>query len=250
MVRVKCSKIILVSLLCLSITCSYTLVSAKETNSYYTNDNGVSLTKEEYDFLTKMYWDGYQKIMTKEEYQKFNDNNIMNREYKENIYTEDDMPLTRGTFHSTMAKSIKIARSCSADDCFISVVLTWLGVPTVKSYDVMGVSFDGNLKVITTPATRVSSTDDTFFSKDIRKFDNGFGSSFKIPTGSNLVINQDFYVTRNGHVYASYQHAMEKTTLEVSHDYVISGIGYGGVFGFGEKAEDIYDNMNGVDIEV
>ncbi len=249
MQRVRFSKLILVSLICLSIICSYTSVSAKETTSYFTNDNGVSLTKEEYDFLTKMYWDGYQKMMTKEEYKNFSDNNIMNREYAEKVVTYD-LPKTRGTFHSSLAKSIKIARSCGEYDCFISVVTTWLGVPTVKSYDVMGCSFDGGIKLVSTPNTRVSSSDDTFFSQDLQKFDNGLGSSFKIPTGSNLVINQDFYVTRKGHVYASYQHAMRETTLEVSRDYKISGIGFGGVFEFGDKASKIYDDMNGVDIAV
>lgn len=248
--RVKYSKLILVSLICLSILCSFTLVSAKENTSYFTNDNGVSLTKEEYDFLIKMYWDGYPKMMTKKEYDKFIDNDIMNREYKEKVVTYNDVPKTRGTFHSSLAKSIKIARSCGTDDCLISVVLTWLGVPSVKSYDVMGCSFDGGIVIKSTPDTRVSSTDKTFFSEDLRLSYNGLGSSFKIPTGSNLVINQDFYVTRNGHVYASYQHAMRETTLEVSHDYTISGIGYGGVFDFGEEASEIYDNMNGVDIEV
>ena len=81
MLRVK-SKLILLSLLCLSFFSSFTLVSAKEI--YFTNDNGVSLTKEEYDFLTKMYWDGYQKMMTKEEYQRFDDNNIMDNNSSNN----------------------------------------------------------------------------------------------------------------------------------------------------------------------
>ena len=248
MLRAK-SRLILISLLCLSFFSSFTLVSAKEI--YFTNDNGVSLTKEEYDFLTKMYWDGYQKIMTKEEYQKFDDNNIMDREYEEKVVTYNDTPLTRGTFHQSLAKSIKISRSCDSNNCAISVVLTWLGVPKVKSYDVMGCSFDNGLQLITTPHTRVSSSDKTYFSDDLQVTEKkGFGSSFKIPTGTGLIINQDFYVSRNGHVYASYQHAMSETTLAISRDYKISGIGFGGVFEFGEKASKIYDDMNGVDIAV
>ena len=43
-------------------------VNAQEV--YYTNDYGVQLTQEEYEFLTKMYWDGYQEIMTQEEYEE------------------------------------------------------------------------------------------------------------------------------------------------------------------------------------
>ena len=43
---------------------------------------------------------------------------------------------------------------------------------------------------------------------------------------------------------------MSETTLAISRDYKISGIGFGGVFEFGEKASKIYDDMNGVDIAV
>lgn len=248
MQKIKYSKVICSALICLSILCSFSLVSAQETTAYYTNDNGVSLSNEEYKTLTKLYWDGYQKTMTREEYNKFVENDIMNREYAEKVFY--DTPMTRGTFHSSLAKKIKISRSCDENNCFITTVLTWLGVPTIKSYDVMGCSFDGGLSTITPPATKVSSSDKTFFSNDLQTFSNGFGSSFKIPTGDNLIISQDFFVTRYGHVYASYQHAMRETTLEVSRDYVISGIGFGGVFGFSDRASKIYDDMNGVDIAV
>ena len=37
-------------------------VSAKEI--LYQNENGVSFAKEEYEFLSKMFWDGCQDIMT------------------------------------------------------------------------------------------------------------------------------------------------------------------------------------------
>ncbi|MDE5586871.1 MAG: hypothetical protein K2I72_00695 [Bacilli bacterium] len=40
-------------LLCIS---TYNVYASE---NYYTNTFGVSLTKEEYEFLTKMYWDGY-----------------------------------------------------------------------------------------------------------------------------------------------------------------------------------------------
>ena len=40
--------------------------SAKE--NYFTNENGVSLSEKEYDFFSKLYWEGYQKSLTQEEY--------------------------------------------------------------------------------------------------------------------------------------------------------------------------------------
>lgn len=249
----KYSKFILILLIMLSITYSFTVVSAEENNVYFTNENGVSLTKEEYDFLTKMYWDGYQKIMTQEEYRNFNDNDIMHGEFNKKKIIVDDNPLTRGSFHSTAAKSIEIATSClESPDCFVSIVATWLGSPVVRSYDVMG-CYLSRVSLTSVPVTRVSSKDDTYFTnddKDLQTFDNGYGTSFKLPTGSNVIINQDFYVSKGGRVFASYQHAREDITYKVSKDYTISKIGYGGVFEFGKEGKEVYDQMNGVDIAV
>lgn len=244
----KYSKLVLVSLICLSIMCSYSLVSAKEVESYYTNDNGVSLSKEEYDFLTKMYWDGYQKIMTKDEYKKFHDNDIIHGEYNEKTLVVNEEPITRGTFHSTGAKSIKIATACQSN-CLVSVVATWLGNPTIRSYDVMGAYLDG-VSLQSTPVTRVSSSDSVSYTGTLRTFNNGFGVSFKLPSGSGIIINQDFYASKGGNIYASYQHAMSNTTSAVSQDYTLSRTGYGKVFNFGSSAKNVYDAMNGVDISV
>lgn len=41
--------------------------------TFYKNKNGVILTEEEYDFLTKMYWDGHQSLMTFDDYEEFKD---------------------------------------------------------------------------------------------------------------------------------------------------------------------------------
>lgn len=245
----KYSKLVLVSLICLSIMCSYSVVSAKEiSNSYFTNENGVSLTKEEYDFLTNMFWDGYQKIMTQDEYNDFKENDIMNREFNSKTIIDEDKPMTRGTTHTTASKSIKISSACSSN-CFISVVANWFGQPTIKSYDVMG-SYLSGVSLQSTPSTRVSSSASTFFSSDIKKSGNNFGVSFKIPTGSNLVINQSFYASKGGRIYSSYQHAMKNTTLATSKSYNFSLVGYGGVFGFTGEARNVYDAMNGVDINI
>ena len=256
MVREKFSKLILVSLICLSIMCSYSVVSAKETNVYFTNDNGVSLTKEEYDFLVKMYCDWYTKLMTKKEYQEFNDKKIIEREYEEKTVTYDEKPLTRGSYHETAAKSLKISKACDSDgECFIVVNATWNGVPTVKSYDLMGSYLNGDIELVSGPDTRVSSSEKAFFASDMKKTKNGFGFSFKLPGGEYHVISQSFHVQKKENfeyasIFSSYQHARRETTLEVSQDYKISLVGEGHVFDFGEDAYDVYDHMNGVDIEI
>lgn len=110
-------------------------VNAQEV--YYTNDYGVQLTQEEYEFLTKMYWDGYQEIMTQEEYEEFNQSGILHGEFESKEIIDNDIITTRGAIHTTGSKSLKIAKSCTTN-CKISVVLTWLKNPTIRSYDVMG----------------------------------------------------------------------------------------------------------------
>ena len=51
--------ILIVTLLMLVFFINSNNVFAKET--YFVNDNGVSFSKEEYDFLTQLFWDGCQK---------------------------------------------------------------------------------------------------------------------------------------------------------------------------------------------
>ena len=76
---------------------------------------------------------------------------------------------------------------------------------------------------------------------------NGFGVSFKLPTGgSSLNITQMFEVSIGGTVYASYQHANKTSTLDKSKDYSISKNGYGGVFLFSTLSSSYYDGMDGV----
>lgn len=45
------------------------VVNAEEI--YYMNEKGVSFTKEQYDYIGKMYEDGYQKIISQEELDNF-----------------------------------------------------------------------------------------------------------------------------------------------------------------------------------
>ena len=221
-------------------------VSAKEQEVYYTNDNGVVLTKAEYDFLTKMYWDGFQKTMSKEEYDFYKEGNYFDGEVESKIVY--DTPLARGEFHSTQNKSIRISKSCNTT-CAISITAHWINNPVVRSYDVIGAYLYNTSKVgsIGTQAISNSGSNQASIS-NIQA--NGFGSSVLLPSGSGVNVYQTFSVTKvtDARVYASYQHATKSTTLAISQKYNISITGYGSVFGFYGEAVDIYDNMNGVDI--
>lgn len=56
---------------------------------YYTNKNEVAFTKEEYDFLSFMYWEGSQELMNQDDYQRFIASNIINGEIS---YDEYEIP--------------------------------------------------------------------------------------------------------------------------------------------------------------
>ena len=66
----------------------------------------------------------------------------------------------------------------------------------------------------------------------------------------SLSVIQQFTVTTGGTVYASYQHAMKSTTKAISQMYNITPTGAGYVFAFYGDATSVYDQMNGVDIQV
>lgn len=221
-------------------------VSAKEREIYYTNDNGVTLTKEEYDFLGEMYWDGFQKVMTQEEYDFYNEGNYFGGTIeKKKVY---DTPLTRGTFHSTANKSIQITKSCNTT-CAISVYVEWINNPTIRSYDVIGAYLYNTSKIGSVNANS-STNEHTNVASITNIKTNGFGSSILLPAGNKVYVRQTFSVTKGGRIYASYQHAIRNTTLATSQQYDISVVGYGRVFDFYGDAANIYDNMNGVDIDV
>lgn len=221
-------------------------VQAKEV--YFVNQNNVEFTKEEYDFITYMFWDGAQENMDLDDYNNFINSDIMNGDLDSNIYY--DIPLTRATSIEEANKTLKIVKSCSSN-CFVSVTLTWKKFPTVKSYDVIGAYLDGT-SLVNNPATSITTNGTiTTTYKDIKKSNNGFGVSVKLPTyGTSMIINQSFRVNKGGTVYASYQHAIKNISLSNSQNYTFSRSGYGGVFKFSGTALTTYDKMKGVSISL
>ncbi len=221
-------------------------VQAKEV--YFVNQNNVEFTKEEYDFISYMFWDGAQENMDLDDYNNFINSDIMNGDLDSNIYY--DIPLTRATSIEEANKTLKIVKSCSSN-CFVSVTLTWKKFPTVKSYDVIGAYLDGT-SLVNNPATSITTNGTiTTTYKDIKKSNNGFGVSVKLPTyGTSMIINQSFRVNKGGTVYASYQHAIKNISLSNSQNYTFSRSGYGGVFKFSGTALTTYDKMKGVSISL
>lgn len=215
---------------------------------FYQNDLGVTLSKQEYEFISNMYWEGYQEYLTLDDYNEFKSMNLFNRSVEKVTKEIVDVSLMRGASVTSHLRTLTIAKSCS-DTCVISLVNKWIGTPTIKSYDVFGARVTG---VSINNIKNALVTGDNYGKSysNPKSYDNGFGYSVLVPNVGNVKASVTFFTTRSGTIYGSYQHAMRNTTEAVSKQYTIGLGGYGKVFNFTGSALDIYDNAPGVDIQV
>lgn len=222
-------------------------VNAKEV--YYTNGK-VELTEKEYKYVVDFYGKEYLERMTKADKEWIDGMDVNNREVKiKKVYDVDsNQSNPNGTFVNTGTKSLGISRSCGTTYCTVTVAAEWLGNPTIRSWDVMGARFLNTSLYDQNVLTVLGNLDGTSYPSNYRFLSNGFGNSFKLPSGTGLTIQQRYYVKPGGHVYASYQHAMSNTTLAISKEYNISISGYGSTFLFTGNAVGVYDGMVGVDM--
>lgn len=217
-------------------------------DSYYVNNLGVNFTKEEYDLITLIYWDGYQDVMDTSEYNDFVSKKMLDRDnetfYLSNNYLKNvNMPL------NALGRDLKVTKSCSSD-CIITAITIWSTVPIVKGYDVIGARLE-NSRVSTIEKTKVVSSSTATYYNNIVKSSKGFGSSIMLPSnGTPYNVIQQFTVSKNGTVHVSYQHAGRTISLADSKKYTISPSGFGGVFSFYGAASGVYDNAAGISIAV
>ena len=222
---------------------------------YYTTPNGIDLTREEYDFLTMFYGPEYLEIMTRDMYDEFVEDDLINSEVEIKTYNEPQLALINpgmspnSQSHSTSYKTVQIGRACLPTYCMMTLKNTWHVSPSVRSWDNIGAYLDG-VSLLAHNQTYVYSTAGGVPYSNLNTT-NGVGNSVKLPdTGENIIINMSFKVSRGGTVYGSYQHAMQNTTLANSQNYNLDLGGYGNVFDYYGTAIGIYDAMNGVDIDV
>lgn len=231
----------------LGILFSFNQVDAKEI--YFTNSKGVSMTEEEYQFIGELYKEGFQNHITQELYDNIIDNNLMERELNKKTVIHQDNPFTRGSYHTTSYKQLAITSSCDSTNCMILITLDWIANPAVRSYDVIGALFH-NVTRQTTPITNYFDSISSNVTGTYKYASDGVGASFKLGTGTDLYITQQFYVSRGGTVFGSYQHATSPITLNESRNYNFHISGFGSVFQFGTAGVEAYDGMAGVDIAV
>ena len=173
----------------------------------------------------------------------------MNRELNKKSVVVQDNPFARGSYHTTSYKCLSITSSCNSSNCLIVISLEWLANPAVRSYDVIGALFH-NVTRQSTPITTYTDSISHNTTGTYKYASDGVGASLKLGTGSNILVTQQFYVSRGGTVFGSYQHATSAITLNESRNYNFHISGFGSVFQFGSVGVDTYDGMTGVDIAV
>lgn len=224
-----------------------TVFAKTNSDEYITNSNNVTVTKKEYDFIKQYYNEDFFKNMTLEDYKWLENLNINDSDVE---IINASQPIIRGSLHSTSNKRLTIAKSC-ANICTIYVNATWLTNPNNRSFDVIGARYMNTSLAMDTIDTKVYSSAGTEYFSNTKKYSNGHGTSVKLPkSATNIIVEQRFYVTSGGRLFASYQHSIKEITLATSISYTISSSGYGNVFNFYGDAIGAFDQMGGVDISV
>lgn len=226
-----------------------TKVSA-ETNSYYVNQENVRIEYTLYEKLCEIYSKSYVEFIDQFKFDLIKNNDISKIEIIDN--EENLFVLPYSTVYTTTYKRIRIIKNGS----LITLQLTWLNLPSIRSYDVMGVRLDGGVNLKGTPSFSQTYMKDGIYEKSstnyLQIFSNGFGTSFLLPNGTinDLVQSIDFFYSGSGRIYGSYQHAKKNISLANSKKYIISHIGYGNVIEFDSSIKSYYDAMSGVYLDI
>lgn len=242
----KIFAIILVLGISLMLSCEK--VNAKTTH-YYINQENVKIESDLYEKLCDIYSKSYVEFISQDKYDLIKNNDISKIEIIDNVENLFIIPYSND--YSTTYKNIKIVKNGS----LITLLLIWLKLPSTRSYDVMGIRFDG-VSLSGTPSFSQTYIQNGKYKRDstnyLQSFSNGFGTSFALPSGniSNLVQSIDFYYNGSGKIYGSYQHAQKSISLANSKKYTISNIGYGKVIEFDSSVKNYYDAMSGVCIDI
>lgn len=216
---------------------------------YYENNNGVILTKQEYDKISEFFWEGYQNNLTNEEFTFLKKNGLFENEIRNVELNDNGFNLLSEDIHTTTNKSLKMNAVCSTN-CLVSISLNWINLPKVRSYDILGIYLD-NTSAISIQNIIVETNKGKSNYSYTNRETNGIGTSFELPKDVEyLRISQTLLVKKKGTIYASYQHATRSISYANSKKYSFSKYGVGGVFSFNAGIQDYYDCMKGVSLNL
>jgi len=273
--KIKLSGVLkmLVLTVCAIFICALT-VRAQDTDVYYSNDLGLELTEQEYEYATQYVEDVELDFFTQDELDYLLsdvERNVVGSENTVLIESANDYgmmyslnSLSKWTaIHTTSMKNLTMsAYFVSGRIVKYTLVCEWSSIPSVKSYDVIGFRIVGNDAAIYKMSNGgndiagIQNYDGNFIkyngNSNNLKIENGVGLScnivdsvseyLTISLATNIVLGDRDYVG----VYGSYQHATSNVTLEQSQKYNFSYSGMGHVFEFASSVASIYDNTQGL----
>ncbi len=250
------------------------------------NNNGIEISEEDYNNFLKIRTHEYIMTMDLEDYNKLKSldyNNITtDTRYIETVYnphlllttekeiTEEQfnnpvMPIlnTKDGYIETLQKKLTLTLAGGSYWNYVVLTATWKGTPGTRSFDVIGLLFDGaDIRNGSQTGEQVYSEDGKYYGIDyawngtnIKRFSDGFGISMNVVNNKNLgslqfSIDCDITPTENyTYIYGSYQHAVTTVSLEDSQKYEINTGGLGRVFSFPLSISQKYDGMSGVSLD-
>ena len=220
--------------------------NVKASSYYYVNSNGVGFTEEQYNYITKMYWNGYQEYITQDDLDYIDSLDVYEGNYERKI---DIMgitsEMTRGSIYEK-GRTFVMTKSCNTTQCHVVLGASWAGEPTVTSYDVIGarIANGASIKSINTATVTAPGYSQVYSTP--KTLTNGFGYSVQLPSSGVPTISTSLTTYLGGTIYGTYQHAMNNISLANSKKYSLSYSGYGHVFSFTGTAVNTYDQANGL----
>ena len=225
-------------------------------DAYYTNDNGLEFTEFQYNTLVDILSEKQIKVLTEEQYNYFEVNNMVEGEYEystEEFYTRET-PMTAGVmplaYYETAGKKLTLSKGCSSSYCTMTTTVTWKTTPVVTSYDIIGVRLVNTTFYDSLNDFSYKYGNTTKYTYDgTKKTSGGLADAVKISKNIDYVsfkcrVNK----TSNGVVYSSYQHAVNDVTLSKTLDFTFSGTGYGSVFLWPSSYSSNFDKMGGTSV--
>ncbi|MBE6148532.1 MAG: hypothetical protein E7167_03455 [Firmicutes bacterium] len=248
----------------------------------YINNNGVTISEENYNNLRKIYSEKYISVLDQDQYDRimamnldFSDvqktrkyikteYNQVTGEVTETLLTEaeynnvQETPKTRATVIETAYKYTELALvRVGSENAYFTYTALWKIMPAVRSFDVIGVRFSAMKKINGTQQGKqvyvLNGVTDfvqyNFNGTNIKNFSNGFGISMNL-LNSNVsylecTIDSSMDITSlPAGLFTSYQHAVQDVSLATSQDYTL-GVGLGDVFVFNNNIGSKYDGMQG-----
>lgn len=202
-----------------------TFVFAETADVYYTNENGIEMTYEEYEHLINLGFDDLdiqfmtkdefmehvnatgEVIATNEKYYKVVGSPIegyQTYEVSENEYLNSDsqnqiVPFV-SSYHETTYKKLTTNISTYNSNYRYQVALEWKNIPATRSYDIIGIGYDSNVVQkyqdvhFQEYISYVGGGTDTWTTYAPQSFTFGEGASFPLPVSTTVgALTQKFW---------------------------------------------------------